>query len=170
MEVYTAMLTTMPQSPTSSAAVTPQEQWAELADLVLRVAREIRTVEVPDPEAVRLTLSESHVMRHVDRFPGCTPTETAQITGMQRTNVSTTLRALEKKGLVDLHRDEDDHRAVHAYPTALARQNLDLLRGCWSARVGEALGAHEDVTPTLAVLARLEEELVRRRMAGPRGA
>lgn len=135
---------------------------ADLADAVLNVSREIRARG--DGDAVALTITEGNVMRFVDRHPGATPGELAEGTGLQRSNLSTTLRALEEKGLVERQHDSSDGRTIRVTPTDRAAENLRALRDNWTALLGEALdGRSAGVDDALALLIRLEEGLVRSR-------
>ena len=79
----------------------PEDQWAEFADHVLEIAREIQVRGYTSPEAVSLTSSEGTVMRYLFRHPGALPSEVASATGLQRSNLSAVLRGLEEKGLVE---------------------------------------------------------------------
>lgn len=138
----------------------PPDPYADLADLVLNVARLIRLRTPAGPEVVRLTATERQVMRIVDLDPGCTPSRIAERTGLQRTNVSTALRGLEAKGLLTR---AGLGRTVTVHPTELARTNLEVLRGAWSELLTDLLADidPEAITRCNRTLADLE-----RRFAG----
>ncbi|MET9002305.1 MarR family winged helix-turn-helix transcriptional regulator [Amycolatopsis sp. Hca4] len=119
----------------------PADPYADLADLVLNVARLIRLRTPAEPAVVRLTATERQVMRMVDLDPGCTPSRIAERTGLQRTNVSTALRGLEAKGMLTR---AGHGRRVEVHPTELAQRNLEVLRGAWSELLADLLG---DVDP-----------------------
>jgi DNA-binding MarR family transcriptional regulator len=108
------------------------ERLADLADLVLAVARVIATDAHLDPTIVDLTATEINVMRYVDRHPGTSPTTVAAATGLQRSNLSRALRDLEAKGMVRRTADTADARQTRLEPTALAAANLQRLRAKWS--------------------------------------
>jgi len=114
-----------------------QTDLAELANLVLNVARLIRARTPAGPEVVPLTETERQVMRLVDLHPGCTPSELAQRGRLQRTNVSTALSGLEGKGMIA--RTANGDRTVTVTPTRLAADNLDVLRAAWSSELADAL-------------------------------
>ena len=83
---------------TSKLPQTDDERLADLAELLVYVARKLRTHGHDDDRIVRLTVTESAVMRYVGKHPGATPSEAARATGIQRSNVSAALRELEAKG------------------------------------------------------------------------
>ena len=138
----------------------PPDPYADLADLVLNVARLIRLRTPAAPDVVPLTATERQVMRIVDLDPGCAPSRIAERTGLQRTNVSTALRGLEAKGMLTR---AGHGRTVTVRPTELARTNLEVLRGAWSELLADLL---HDVDP--ATISRCNETLAQleRRFAG----
>ena len=118
--------------------------WAELADLVLVVAREIQFRGYTDERAVRLSQSEGMVMRYLQRDPAAPPSRIAAATGLQRTNLSTVLRGLEHKGLVERRAYPDDARGVTVHLTELGKTNYSLVRREWGTAVsGAAARRHE---------------------------
>jgi DNA-binding MarR family transcriptional regulator len=123
----------------------PPDPYADLADLVLNVARLIRLRTPAEPDVVPLTATERQVMRIVDLHPGCTPSRIAERTGLQRTNVSTALRGLEAKGMLTR---SGQGRTVAVHPTALAQANLGVLRGAWSELLSGLLGDMDPDTIT----------------------
>lgn len=135
----------------------PDARLADLADVLLSVARSIHAPLVGD--IVPLTATETTVMRYIDRNPGTTASAAAAATRLQRSNLSTAVRGLEQKGLVERSHDERDARSVHLHPTALAAANLRRLRAAWAGIIGGALGEGADVEAAIAVLERLESGL-----------
>jgi DNA-binding MarR family transcriptional regulator len=147
----------------SDEQIRNDDHFADLADVVLNLTREIRSRDA-EVGAMHLTSTESHVMRFVDRHPGATSSELAYGTGLQRSNVSAALRALEGRGFVRRVQDSEDGRTVRVIPTALAAKNLRTLRTSWTALVSGALGEDEGgIQATLELLSRLEEGLIRAR-------
>ncbi|HET6708149.1 MarR family winged helix-turn-helix transcriptional regulator [Amycolatopsis sp.] len=142
----------------------PPDPYADLADLVLNVARLIRLRTPAEPDVVPLTATERQVMRIVDLTPGCAPSRIAERAGLQRTNVSTALRGLEAKGMLT----RSGHgRTVKVHPTELARTNLEVLRGAWAKLLADLL---DDIDP--AAITRCNEilaQLERRFADGPAG-
>jgi DNA-binding MarR family transcriptional regulator len=140
---------------------------ADLVDLVVNVAREVRHHGARDTAVVRLTSAEGNVMRYVDRHPGASAGEVAEATGLQRSNLSTALRGLEAGGLIERRADDADGRTVHVHPTPKAAENLRRLRHEWAQRVEAALGGEtEHLEGAVALLRTLEEGLVAARRHG----
>ncbi|GAA3246190.1 MarR family winged helix-turn-helix transcriptional regulator [Dactylosporangium siamense] len=129
---------------------------ADLAHLILNVGRLVRARTPEGPGVVPMTDTERHVMRVVDLFPGAAPSEIARRTQLQRTNVSTALRALEDKGMIS--RRATAGRGVAVHPTDRAAANLRTLRAAWSRELAEAVGADlDDVRRCAALLSRIEQ-------------
>jgi DNA-binding MarR family transcriptional regulator len=143
-----------------------EEQWAELADDVLEIAREIQFRGYRSPEAVSLTPSEGTVMRYLFPHPGALPSQVAFATGLQRSNLSTVLRGLEEKGLIERVADPDDGRSVRIHPTSKAIANYALVRREWASAVAAAIDGDLDVDAALPVLASVRAGLVRARQSG----
>ncbi|AQT79517.1 hypothetical protein B1R94_09895 [Mycolicibacterium litorale] len=137
---------------------------ADLAEAILGVGRELRLGM--DPDIVELTASEAHVMRHIDHHPGVTPSGVARATGLQRSNLSTALRGLERRGFVERRTDPNDARGVNLFPTARAADNLTRLRRQWARQLSSVLGA--DLANTAEVrglLERIEAALMAQRLS-----
>ena len=136
----------------------PEDPLADLAALVLTVGRLLRARTPDGPDVVPLTETERQVMRVVDLQPGSAPSEIAARTRLQRTNVSTTLRGLEAKGMIA--RVPDGGRGIAVHPTDLAVSKLQVLRTAWAAELGPVLGGDlAAVRRCNALLARLEQRL-----------
>jgi DNA-binding MarR family transcriptional regulator len=140
-----------------------EEQWAEFADHVLEIAREIQFRGYTSPEAVSLTPSEGTVMRYLFPHPGALPSEVAFATGLQRSNLSAVLRGLEEKGLVERVSDPEDGRWVRIHPTPRAIDNYALVRREWASAVADAADGDPAVEKTLPLLAKVRTGLVRKR-------
>lgn len=139
------------------------DQLADIAETILGIARELRLRIDADPE--HLTPSESHVMRYINHRPGVTPSEVARFTGLQRSNLSTALRTLEKRGLIHRRADPADARAANLFPTRHANDNLARLRHQWAEQVSSALdGDARRVGLATEVLNRLESGLIADRL------
>jgi DNA-binding MarR family transcriptional regulator len=145
-----------------------QEQWAEFADHVLEIAREIQVRGYTSPEAVSLTPSEGTVMRYLFPHPGALPSQVAFATGLQRSNLSTVLRGLEQKGLIERLADPEDGRSVRIHPTQKAIRNYALVRREWASAVAAAVDGEPDVEAALALLANVRAGLVRERRSSGR--
>jgi DNA-binding MarR family transcriptional regulator len=151
--------------PAEAPPLPSASQLADLADLILNVSQEVKMLTA-DGGGISLTLSESNVMRFVDRHPGTSPSALAGGTGLHRSNMSTALRSLEEKGLIHRAHQGDDGRAITVSPTDLAAQNLARLRLGWASGISNALeGETMGFEETLTFLLRLETGLSRSRQA-----
>jgi len=145
------------------ASVT-DEALADLADLVLRVSREIDPNGSSALDVVPLTGTEVLVLRWVDMHPGTSPSATAEATALQRSNLSAALRSLVAKGMVDRRVDPRDARLVQLFATEQAAANIRVLRAHWAGKLRAALGdiADDDldrVTDAVALLTRFDDGL-----------
>lgn len=141
-----------------------EQRWAELADLVLIISREIQFRRYTDEQAVHLSQSEGMVMRYLKSDPDATPSRIAAATGLQRTNLSTVLRGLEQKGFIERRAHSDDGRGVTVHATERGRSNTVLVRREWAATVAEA--AHHDtehLEAALSLLSAVENGLTKSR-------
>src|SRR5262245_27885678 len=114
------------------------KRWAQLADLVLIIAREIQFRGYTDERAVPLTASEGMVMRYLQANPEAPPKQIASAVGLQRSNLSTLLRGLVTKGLVERHTSSDDRRGVMVRLTERGAENYALVRREWAAAISKA--------------------------------
>jgi DNA-binding MarR family transcriptional regulator len=145
-----------------------EAQWAEFADHVLEIAREIQFRGYTSPEAVSLTPSEGTVMRYLFPHPGALPSEVAFATGLQRSNLSTVLRGLEEKDLVERIADAYDARSVRIHPTPKAIRNYANVRREWASAVAAAVDGDPDIEAALPLLANVRAALVRERQSASR--
>jgi DNA-binding MarR family transcriptional regulator len=144
------------------------ERWARFADLVLIIAREIQFRGYSDERTVPLTASEGMVMRYLQSHPVAPPTQIASATGIQRTNLSTLLRGLERKGLLARRTSPDDRRGVTVHLTERGSSNYALVRREWATAV--SMAAENDTSnldKTLGLLGKIQAGLVKIR---PRSA
>ncbi|BDU77761.1 MarR family winged helix-turn-helix transcriptional regulator [Mesoterricola sediminis] len=144
-----------------------QELLASLAEGILGLARELTLFAPADPEAVRLTATEIHVMRQILRDPGCMPKEAARGASLQRSNFSVALRGLRAKGLVAAEPDPADGRSLRLWPTERAAWNHAHFRRTWAALLDAALDPALDVAACAEVLGRMEAQVAARRRRGP---
>ena len=157
-----------PALPDSRAAGSADDlRWADLADLALIIAREIQFRGYRDKQAVALSPSEGVVMRYLQGRPSATPSVIAAATGLQRTNLSTVLRSLEGKGLIERGASPDDGRGVTVRATARGRSNYELVRREWGAAVAAAAGGDtKRLESALIVLRSVANGLVATRPPG----
>jgi DNA-binding MarR family transcriptional regulator len=145
-------------------------RWAELADLVLIISREIQFRGYADERAVPLSPSEGMVMRYLQHEPSATPSAIAAATGLQRTNLSTVLRGLESKGLIERHARPGDGRGVTVEVTIRGRENYALVRREWANAVSEAAARDtRHLRAALSLLTAIEAGLTSDRPRGRAG-
>ncbi|EYC51111.1 MarR family transcriptional regulator [Hylemonella gracilis str. Niagara R] len=138
------------QDMTSKKKAISDEQLASLADAVLELARKL---DIRHPELhglPPLTGTEVAVIRDVHARPHATPSQIADATGLQRSNVSTALRALEARGLVQREAAEGNARNVEVVPTDLAVEGIRRIKAYWSQRLRQA--EESDLAAALAAL------------------
>ncbi|HEY3775814.1 MAG TPA: MarR family transcriptional regulator [Solirubrobacteraceae bacterium] len=119
---------------------------AALHDLAWLLPRTIDAQVEQDPRLDSLPRSELEIMRLLVRRPGLTVGEVARELGLQRTNASTGIRALVRRGLLASERDALDGRVARLTPTALAIRYRDLREQAWAVALEErlmAVGAEE---------------------------
>lgn len=155
-----------PGRPAAPRASDPR--WADLADLVLIIAREIQFRGYTDDRAIPLSQSEGMVMRYLQEDPAAPPSRIAAATGLQRTNLSTVLRGLERKGLIQRHASPEDARGVTVRQTERGKSNYVLVRSEWASAVSAAAG-HDasNLDEALAMLRAVEAGLVSTRPDAP---
>jgi DNA-binding MarR family transcriptional regulator len=148
---------------------TGEDSWADLADLALVISRELQYRGYTDTDAVGLTQSEGMVMRYLlQDQAAAAPSQIAAATGLQRTNLSTTLRGLEHKGLIQRQANPADGRGVTVSPTEHGRANYAQARHEWATAVREAADGddtHLDATRTL--LTTIKDGLAKNRPQSP---
>ncbi|TPQ19437.1 MarR family winged helix-turn-helix transcriptional regulator [Streptomyces sporangiiformans] len=141
-----------------------EQRWAELADLVLIISREIQFRRYTDERAVHLSQSEGMVMRYLKSDPDAAPSRIAAATGLQRTNLSTVLRGLEQKGFIERRTHSGDGRGVTVHSTERGRNNTILVRREWATTLAEAANHDtEHLDAALALLSAVETGLTRTR-------
>lgn len=144
------------RGPSGARRVDPR--WAELSDLALVVAREIQIRPYLDESVLHLSPSEGMVMRHLQGGEAATPTSIAAAVGLQRTNVSTVLRGLEHKDLIERSTNIEDRRVVTVQLSERGRGHYELARNEWAAALASAAGndtRHLDAA--IEVLARVRD-------------
>lgn len=145
----------------------------ELAVVVNDIAREIRVRTAQETPVVPLTPTQGQIMRFVHTHPGCSASDIADGSGLQRANVSTALRELRSRGYLVSHRDETDGRAIRIHATERADETIARLRTAWADQLAAAwqtVDAGEpgsadpaDLQRATALLMRLRDGLSARR-------
>jgi DNA-binding MarR family transcriptional regulator len=117
-------------------AKTPTDLAVVLHDLAWLLPRTIGRES--DPVHV-LPASELEIMRLLVRRPGLSVNQTAAELRLRPANVSTALRALEARGLLERHRDPDDQRVVRLHPTDAAMAHRREQEGAWGRALEQTL-------------------------------
>lgn len=160
----------MAQPEPGDPAVPPANdpRWADLADLVLVIGREIQFRGYADEAAIPLSQSEGVVMRYLNKDPAAPPSRIAAATGLQRTNLSAILQGLERKSLVERRVSPDDRRGVTVHPTERGTSNYALVRQEWASALSAAAdGDAGSLDAVLRLLHAVEAGLVDSRPASP---
>lgn len=132
-------MTSIPRSDATLRAHRPakpdsEQLWANLADLILILSRQVRF----HGEGVRLSLPEGLIMRHLVHHGPTAPSRIAIATGLQRTNVSTALLSLQRKGLVRREASTGDGCRITVCPTRRGHTAYHLIRRRWAATMSAA--------------------------------
>jgi DNA-binding MarR family transcriptional regulator len=85
--------------------------------------------------------SEFEVIRTVSDHPSITVSEVARILGLQPSNVSTTVRRLVDRGLIERSPDARDGRSVRLRLTPKATRHKKMIESVWVDGVREELNA-----------------------------
>lgn len=128
-----------------------------LALRVRRLSRELSYFYRSNEDLHFLTFVEAHVMELVIREPGATLGELAVRARLKKSNLSTAVAALTKRGFVERRSNQEDGRLVHIYPTAKAQKNLDGLIAFWGSLVEQ--GLDEEEVAQLANMSRLIDKI-----------
>jgi DNA-binding MarR family transcriptional regulator len=121
----------MPTPPPTS------EQLAALADVVLDLAHKLDIRNPKLRDVVPLTGTEVAVIREIHRNPNLTPSQLAEATGLQRSNISTAVRTLETGGLVMREQVPGDARSITLAPTPRAAESVARINAYWVDRLAE---------------------------------
>jgi DNA-binding MarR family transcriptional regulator len=97
--------------------------------------------------------SEFEVIRTVSDNPSITVSEVARLLGLQASNVSTTVRHLVDRGLIERVPDERDRRATRLRLTAKAAGHRKLIESVWVDGVRDQLRQMSDEEVDLLVKA-----------------
>ncbi len=103
-----------------------------------------RTIGAEGPAAAGLPYSELEVMRLLVRQPGLSVSEVASALELQSSNVSTAMRSLVARGLIERRRDEHDGRVTRLYPTHKAIAHRDRQEIAWGERLARRLAQLPD--------------------------
>lgn len=143
-------------APRSSSAPTAA-QLVALADVVLDLAHRLDIRHADLRDVVPLTGTEVAVIREIHRRPRATPSQIAEATGLQRSNVSTAVRSLVAGGLVVREQVPGNARSVALVPTERAEQSIATIYAYWTTLLeqvpDDVLTDGVAATPALARIA-----------------
>lgn len=112
--------------------------------------------------------SESEVLAQIGSRPGSSVSEIARALRLQTSNVSTAVRALVARGLVDRTTDPDDQRRTLLHPSPAALRHRRLLDDAWAGLLADLLrDLPPDDTTALRAAAPALERLARAITADP---
>ncbi|MEJ6489045.1 MarR family transcriptional regulator [Leucobacter sp. USCH14] len=151
--------------PSAPDALSPEsEALADLAGAVVSLSREIE-FRHEHADFISLTQTERLVLSTLDRHGESAPGELAERLGLQRSNLSTALRGLESKALVERRRSRPDGRGVLVRSTPLAAENLSRVRARWSEVLEAVAPEGLDTAGVAIMLQRMAQALVEQRSA-----
>ncbi|MGV0677433.1 MarR family winged helix-turn-helix transcriptional regulator [Mycolicibacterium fortuitum] len=88
--------------------------------------------------------SEFEVIRTVGDHPGISVSETAHVLALQPSNVSTTVRKLVERGLIDRAPDEHDRRCIRLRLTPRAAEHKKMIDAAWTDGVRQQFAQMTD--------------------------
>ncbi len=97
--------------------------------------------------------SEFEVIRTVSDHPGITVTEVARLLALQPSNVSTTVRRLGQRGLINRSSDPNDGRSIRLRLTAKAAKHKEMIDAVWEDGVRDQLAQMSDDDAELLIKA-----------------
>ena len=105
--------------------------------------------------------SQIPILLHVERNPGCNQTDIAEHLGVSSPSIATSIKRLQKAGMLEKRADETDMRRNHIELTERGHSPVARGRACYAQVVGRMLqGFSDSELDTLAsLLLRLEENL-----------
>jgi len=107
-------------------------------------------------------------MRYLQNQPIAAPNQIAAAVGLQRSNLSTLLRGLESKGLIERRTSSDDRRTVMVRLTERGAMNYLLARREWAGAIAKAAGNDtRGLDAALRLLGEIEAGLIASRPAKP---
>lgn len=143
----------------SSRANTDPENLADLAEAIMRVARQLHVLTAHSPDVIELTQLEAMILRHVDAHPGIAPSTISHDLRVLPSNTSAALRHLRQHGLIDSTADPADRRRQQLHPTHLVRSNLAAARRGWSTELDRAALTDAEVRDLMTTLLGIENTL-----------
>lgn len=111
------------------------EALADLADAILVIARRLSMRGHDLRDVMPLTGTEIVVIREVMRSARISPAELAAASGLKRSNVSTAIRSLEGRGLLERRQKAGNDRSIELVMTQQAEENFHRVRMVWAGRL-----------------------------------
>ena len=98
---------------------------------------------------------------HVERNPGCTQTDIAEHLGVSSPSIATSIKRLQKAGMLEKRADEADMRRNHIELTERGHSTVARGRACYDHVVGQMLQGFSDneLESLSSLLMRLDENL-----------
>ena len=100
-----------------------------------------RTVGAAEARRDPMSPTELEIMKLLVRRPGLSVTEVARDLGLQPSNVSTAVRSLTERGMIERRAHENDARVARLHPTKQAVENRRAREGAWGAEMGRLLAS-----------------------------
>ena len=125
---------------TAATAVEDRVAEADLMDVVGRLRRAVRRRVRRGWAHTPLTESERELLRLVSDHPGLRVLEAAAAIGVAPNTVSTLVRRLTERGLLERRVDEDDARAARLVLSAAARRRFAEWRDRRHVVLADAMG------------------------------
>lgn len=129
---------------TSPGVPTPARDVRDIAAAVRTLVWSLRRFGEKQVGLEPLPHSEFEVIRTVGDSPGISVSETAHVLALQPSNVSTTVRKLVERGLIERVPDEFDRRCIRLRLTPRAAEHKKLIDAAWTAAVREQLARMTD--------------------------
>ena len=98
-----------------------------------------RTVGAAEHRRDPMPPTELEVMKLLVRHPGLSVTEVARDLGLQPSNVSTAVRSLTERGMIERRTHVGDARIGRLHPTRAATTNRRAREAAWGRALDEAL-------------------------------
>ena len=105
--------------------------------------------------------SQIPILLHVERNPGCTQTDIAEHLGVSSPSIATSIKRLQKAGMLEKRADETDMRRNHIELTERGHSTVARGRACYDQVVSRMLQGFSDseLDVLASLLLRLEENL-----------
>ena len=105
--------------------------------------------------------SQIPILLYVARNPGCTQTDIAEHLTVSNPSIATSIKRLQKAGMLEKEADTADMRRNHITLTELGRRTVARGRDCYDQVTGRMLQgfSDEEIDRLTGLMARMEENL-----------